>query len=91
MTFHKQKLSLAAAETTGLMYVICAIFVALWPDFSLRLLGWVTHIVNVDKFAGDARLTVFGFLGGLAQVLIYTYIAVWIFASFYNRSLEPQS
>jgi len=75
----------AAAGIMGLVYAICAIFVALWPDFALQLLGWLTHLVNVDKFAGDVAITLGGFLAGLAQVIIYSYIVAWLVAWLHNK------
>ncbi len=69
----------------GLIYAVCAVFVALWPDFALRLLGWLVHLVNVDKFAGDVAITLGGFLAGLAQVVIYTYVGGWLIARLHNK------
>lgn len=75
----------AAAGIMGLIYAVCAIFVALWPDFALQLLGWLVHLVNVEKFAGDVAITVGGFLAGLAQIIIYTYISAWLIALLHNK------
>ena len=84
----KNKFSLGAAIIIGIIYVVCAVVVALWPDLALRLLGWVAHIVNVGKFAGDVRLTLAGFIAGLVQILVYSYISGWLFAWLFNRSVE---
>ena len=81
-------LALAAAGIMGAIYIICAIFVALWPDFALQLLGWLIHLVNVDKFAGDVAITFGGFLAGLLQALIYTYMGVWLIAWLHNKFCE---
>ena len=75
----------AAASTAGIAYLVCAAFTALWPAAALRLLGWVAHIVNVEKFAGDVAMTAGGVTIGLIQVVLYAYLAAWIFAWFYNR------
>jgi len=75
----------AAAGIIGLVYVVCAIFVALWPDFALRLFGWIAHLVNVDKFAGDVAMTFGGFLIGLAQIIVYAYIVAWLVAWLHNK------
>lgn len=75
----------AAAGIMGLIYAVCAIFVALWPGFALQLLGWLAHLVNVDKFAGDVAITFGGFLAGLAQVIIYSYIVAGLVAWLHNR------
>ena len=75
----------ATAGIMGLVYAVCAIFVVLWPDFALRLFGWLVHLVNVDKFAGDVAMTFGGFLAGLAQVVIYSYIVAWLVARIHNK------
>ena len=85
MTLNRQKLALASAATFGVAYIVCAVFVIVAPDFALRLLGWVAHIVNVDKFAGDTAITFGGLIAGLIQILVYTYLVAWLFAWFYNR------
>ena len=88
MEFNKHKLSLAAALTTGIAYVICAAFTAIAPEVALRFLGWMLHLVNVEQFAGDVRLTFGSFILGLLPILFYTYLAAWIFAAIYNRLLK---
>ncbi len=81
----KNGLALAAAGVMGLAYVLCAVFVVLWPDFSLQLLGWLVHLVNVEKFAGGVQITVVGFVGGLIQTVLYTYAGAWLVALLHNR------
>lgn len=83
-----QKFSLAAALTIGIVYVICAIFVTLWPEFAIQLFGWLVHLVNVDKFAGDVQITTLGFIIGLLQAVVYTYLVAWIGAWLHNKFLE---
>ncbi len=79
---------MAAAGTMGIVYIICAVFVGFWPDFSLKLFGWMVHLVNVDKFAGDVSITASGFLIGLVQILVYTYVGAWLFAWLHNKFLK---
>jgi len=88
MKLEVQKFSLALAVTMGIIYVVCAAFVALWPDFALQLFGWLVHLVNVDKFAGDVQINVLGFIIGLAQAIIYTYIGALIFSWLHNKFLK---
>ncbi len=83
-----QKFSLAAALTMGAVYVVCAIFVALWPEFAIQLFGWLVHLVSVEKFAGDVQITAFGFIVGLLQILIYTYLGALIFGWLHNKFLK---
>jgi len=88
MKLEVQKFSLALSVTMGIIYAVCAIFVTLWPDFSLQLFGWLIHLVNVDKFAGDVQITVFGFIIGLLQAMVYTYIGALVFAWLHNKFMK---
>lgn len=80
-----QGFALASAGVMGMIYILCAVFVALWPDFALQLLGWLVHLVNVEKFALDVAITFGGFLAGLVQAVLYTYIGAWILAWLHNK------
>ena len=88
MKLDVNKFSLAAAGTMGIVYVVCAVFVILWPNFALQLFGWLVHLVNVDKFAGDVQITVFGFIIGLLQAMVYTYIGALVFAWLHNKFMK---
>lgn len=84
MNIDQNKFSLAIAGTFGIMYVLCAAIVALAPGVALKLLGWVTHIVNVDKFAGDVEITAVGLVIGLVQILVYSYLTTRLFFFLYH-------
>ena len=84
MKIDQNKFSLAIAGTFGVMYVLCAALVALAPGVALKLLGWVTHIVNIDKFAGDVEITAAGFIIGLVQILVYSYLVARLFSFVYH-------
>ncbi|MDP2672353.1 MAG: DUF5676 family membrane protein [Nanoarchaeota archaeon] len=88
MKLDTNKFSLAAAGTMGIVYIVCIIFIALWPDFALQLFGWLVHLVNVDKFAGDVQITLVGAIFGLLQILVYTYVGARIFGWLHNKFLK---
>ena len=90
MELNKQKFSLAATATMGIAYVICAVFTALFPDFALKFLGWMIHLINIEKFAGGVQITFGTLLLGLLPILFYTYIVTYIFAWIYNKLLQPR-
>ena len=73
----------------GALYVLCAAFITLWPDFSLKLFGWLVHLVNVEKFAGDVAITFGGFVAGLLQAVVYAYIGAWLVAWLHNKFCGP--
>lgn len=81
----------AAAGTMGVIYLVCVVLSWLWPDAVIRLAGWLVHVVNVEQFAGEVRVTAGGFVMGLAQSVIYGFIVGWLFAWFYNRFATTES
>lgn len=87
MELNKSKFALALANTLALVYLVCAIFVVLWPGAALQLVGWLAHLVNADKFL-TVGVTVGGFIAGLIQVWVYALIVGWIFAWLHNRSIK---
>ncbi|MBI4128232.1 MAG: hypothetical protein HY459_04135 [Parcubacteria group bacterium] len=90
MKFDTTKLSLAAAVTTGILYVVCAVVVAIAPRFALALFGNLLHMVNLGSVM-TVKLSFGGFLIGLVQIFIYSYVAFWIFGSTYNRLVSGRS
>lgn len=76
--------ALAAAGVMGIIYLLCTVFVAVAPDLALKLFGTLVHLVNLDK-AADVRLTFGGFLAGLIQAVLYTYIGAWLLAFLHNK------
>ncbi len=85
MILNKQKFALAATITMGVVYAVCAAFTALLPDVALKFLGWMVHIVNVEKFAGGVEVTFGSFILGLLPILFYSYLTAYLFAWLYNR------
>ncbi|MEK7460563.1 MAG: DUF5676 family membrane protein [Patescibacteria group bacterium] len=86
MELNTQKFALAAAETAGILYIACALFVAVAPELAMTLLGWLAHLTNTDALARSVTMS--GAILGFIQVVVYVYIAVWIFTSLYNRAIK---
>ncbi len=86
MEINTQKFALAAAETAAILYVTCAAFVAVAPELAMTLLGWLAHVTNTEMLARSVTMT--GVVYGLVQVIIYMYIATFLFALLYNRSIR---
>lgn len=87
MKLQTQKFALAASLTTTVAYIACAILVFISPDFSLKFFGWMIHLVNLDQSLIRADITLGGFVIGLIQTLVLTYLFVWLLAWFYNKFL----
>ena len=87
---NKGGFALAAGGVMGAVYVLCAIFVALWPGFALQLFGRLVHLVNVEKFASDVAISIGGFILGLVQVVVYAYVGAWLVAWLHNKFCGPR-
>ena len=86
MELNKNKFALAISGTFGVLSVICAAIVLLAPDLAAQLFGYMVHLTNLEP----AEITLVGFVIGLAQVLIYSYIGGYLFASLHNQFLKPK-
>lgn len=53
-------------------------------DVTIKFLGWMLHLVNVEKFVDGAAITFGAFFLGLAPILLYSYFAAYLFAWLYN-------
>lgn len=83
-----QRFSLAAAGTAGILFLVCAAFVALWPALALQLAAWLIHLTNVEKYVSDIGVNWTGLFFGLIQAVVYTYIGALLFAWLHNRFLK---
>lgn len=91
MEINKNKFGLALTGTMTVAYVICALFTVIAPDLALKFLGWMVHLVNVDKFAGGVEVAFGSFVLGLLPIVFYSYLVGWLFAWMYNGLLKPKA
>ena len=85
-SLNKRAVATAAAGTVGVAYAVCAIFVSLWPQAAMALMGWLVHLVNADRYAGDIRITFPGFIFGLVEAMVYAAAVSYLFAWIYDRA-----
>lgn len=76
------------AGVSGVVYIACALFVALFPGLSLSLMSALTHLNLSVAFGGGMRVAFGGFISGLIQVLLYSYVLAHLFAWALNRSAK---
>ncbi|HBV01036.1 MAG TPA: hypothetical protein DEF00_01415 [Candidatus Taylorbacteria bacterium] len=88
MQLNAIKLANAAAVTTGILYVVCTLFVAIAPQFSMTILAGAMHLPSVADALGEMSVTLGGFLLGLIPLVIFGYVAVYLAATLYNRSVK---
>ena len=90
MKLNTKKFSLAAGLTMAIIYIICTIFVALFPEAATKILGWMVHMTLGDDIARGQAITFGGFFVSLVQLVFYAYLSAWIFSSLYNKFTNKQ-
>lgn len=88
MKLNPQTFARESSLVMGAVYIVCAAFVALFPEFSTRLLGWFIHVSNLELIQRGVGMTWGGFIAGLGQTLLYAYIGAGLFAWLFNRSMR---
>ncbi len=88
MRLNIKRFAWAAGLTMTAVYAVCAAFTALFSNLATRFLGWMLHIVNIEKVAGDVKITLGSVILGWIPLVLYSYFTALIFAWLYNRSLK---
>ena len=77
----------ALALTAGIVSVICAILVAIAPDFLFSLANAWFHGIDLVKIQ-SANLTVGNFIFGLIGIMTAGWLAGYLFAVIYNSFVK---
>lgn len=88
MKLNATKLANAVAMAVFLLYVVCTLFVAIAPQFSMTILAGGMHLPGVASALGDVNVTLGGFLLGLIPLVIYAYVGAYLVTTLYNRSVK---
>ncbi len=88
MKLNTKKFSLAAGLTMAIIYIICTIFVVLFPEAATKILGWMVHMTLGDEIVRGQAITFGGFFVSLIQFVFYASLSAWIFSSLYNKFTE---
>jgi len=73
----------AAAITTAVIYVVCALLVIIAPDFSINVAQAWFHGLDITKISAY-NVTVGSFVWGLITSTAGMWIVGYIFAHLYN-------
>lgn len=75
----------AAAITAGIVYVLCALAVGLWPGPTLRLMQDWFHGIDLSRIATMPDITAGSFLRGLLSIVIFTYLVIVLYVWLYGK------
>jgi len=77
----------AAAVTTAVIYVVCALFFVIAPDLSMAVTKTWFHGIDISLL--DARTaTVGSFILGLISATVGAWLVGYLFAVLYNKFVE---
>ena len=79
MKLNKLTLANTFALATAKLWLLCSIFVVLFPDISLTITQWWMHGMSM-KVMGSWNLNLTNFLLGGITIVISAWITGWIFA-----------
>jgi hypothetical protein len=83
MKLAQGKFSCSAALVASSVYAVCSIFVVMFPKGSEVLMSALTHVQSPRVIR---NVSVGGFVLGIVQVYIYTFIGAWVLAVLLNRN-----
>ncbi len=75
----------ALSITSGIVYVICAVMVGLWPIQTIRFFSDWFHGIDLTMIAKVPAITFGMFVRGLIEVMIFAYLAGALYAWLYQK------
>lgn len=84
---NEKKVAFSLAGTSGVIYVICAILVAISPVGTVKVFGYLFHGIDVSKIMRES-VTFMGTVIGLIEIIILGAVVGYIFAMIYNKIKE---
>ncbi len=81
-------IALALGILTGIIYLVCALIIWLYPAGSIKFFSYWFHGIDISKIASSAPMNVGTFLIGLLSAVIFSALAGAIFAGLYNKCFK---
>lgn len=86
MKLNERALANASAVLVAVVYVVCALFVAILPDFSRAVAGSWFHGIDLNSiWTGAPRGN---FVLGFVSSVLLAWVSGWAFAALYNRFVK---
>ena len=78
-----RKVAYSLAGVSGIIYIICAILVAISPSGTVMVFGYMFHGIDISQISTTPTLS--GTIIGLVEIVILALIVGWLFAKIYNK------
>ena len=75
------------AIISGIIYLLCVIFFAIVPQGTLNFFRYIFHGIDIIKIAGTT-ISLSSTAIGFVEIIIFSLICGWLFATVYNYLLN---
>ena len=79
-----KRIAYSLATVAGVVYIVCAIFVAIAPTWTVNTFGALFHGIDISKIA-RAPVPITSSIIGLVEIVILGLVVGWLFATVYNK------
>ena len=79
-----KRVAYSLAVVAGIVYLACAILVAIAPTWTVNVFGALFHGIDISQIARTPVPLTSAILG-LVEVVILGYLIGWLFGAVYNR------
>jgi len=78
-----KRVSLSLAVVAGIISIVCALLIAVAPQFTINLFGAIFHGIDISQITKP--ITFGNAVFGTIEAIVIALIAGWLFASIYNK------
>lgn len=86
MKLDQKAIGLSLGIVSAFTYLVCIIFIAVFPTQTMNFFGWLIHIDNLSDILGARNITLANAIIGLVILFALGYAVGWLFAVLYNKS-----
>ena len=90
MKLNQKAVALALATVSGLLSLICVIFIKLIPAQTMNFFGWLIHMNKLADIVGSREVMLGNGVAGIITFFALGYVIGWLFAVLYNKFAEKQ-
>jgi len=84
---NEKKVAFSLAGTSGIIYIVCAVLIAIFPTGTMKAFGFLFHGIDISKIS-SASVSFTSTILGLIEIIALSLIVGYIFAIIYNRTKE---
>ncbi|MDO8508651.1 MAG: DUF5676 family membrane protein [Nanoarchaeota archaeon] len=80
---NEKKVAFSLAIVAGIVYIVCAILVAIAPAWTVNTFGALFHGIDISQIAKES-VSLGNTITGLVEIVVLALIVGWLFAKIYN-------